>query len=111
MTMRHPGRFLQELSMARNFLWKLLTGITITGGAMCALAQATGGPSASEVTPPQARRPPEQAAIDACSGRQVNERVRFVDEKGKRRYYPCVTRDGVLAARSGAATASRSVPR
>ena len=71
------------------------------------LAQATGGPSESERTPAQSKRPPEQAAIDACKDKHDGDRVYFVDAKGKNRKYPCVVVDGVLAARSGIATAAR----
>ena len=74
-----------------------------------ALAQATGGPSTTETTPPQAKKAPEQAAIDACKDKKEGERVRFTDAKGKKRHYPCATVDGVMAARSGVATAARAV--
>ena len=70
---------------------------------LSAMAQ-TGGPSPSETTPPQAKRPPEQAAIDACKGKKEGDRVRFTDAKGKKRHYACAMVDGVLAARSGVAT-------
>jgi hypothetical protein len=74
-----------------------------------ALAQATGGPSEAERTPPQFGRPPEQAAIDACKDKNEGDRVRFVDAKGKSRRFPCARVDGVLAARSGVATAAHKV--
>lgn len=74
-----------------------------------ALAQATGGPSPAETTPPQAKKAPEQAAIDACKDKKEGERVRFIDAKGKKRHYACATVDGVMAARSGVATAARTV--
>lgn len=73
------------------------------------LAQATGGPSESERTPPQSKRPPEQAAIDACKDKNEGDRVRFVDAKGQNRKYPCAMVNGVLAARSGIATAAHKV--
>lgn len=69
-----------------------------------AAAQGTGGPSKAETTPPGSNRPPEQAAIDACSGKAEGDRVQFTDAKGKKRKWTCVTVDGVLAARSGVAT-------
>ena len=69
-----------------------------------ALAQATGGPSAAETTPAQSKRPPEQAAIDACKDKKEGERVRFTDAKGKKRHWPCAMVEGTLAARSGVAT-------
>jgi hypothetical protein len=73
-----------------------------------AAAQATGGPSASSLVLPQSKRPPEQAAIDACQGKNAGDRVRFVDAKGKTRKYACAMVDGVLAARSGTATGAYS---
>lgn len=72
-----------------------------------AQAQATGGPSAGEATPPGSTRPPEQQAIDACAGKSQGDRVQFTDSKGKKRKWVCVTVNGVLAARSGIATAAR----
>jgi hypothetical protein len=74
--------------------------------ASLAMAQATGGPSSGETTPPGANKPPEQAAIDACKDKKEGDRVRFTDAKGKKRHWACVTTDGVLAARSGVATAA-----
>ena len=74
-----------------------------------AAAQSTGGPSAAETTPPGAGKPPEQAAIDACKDKKEKERVRFTDAKGKKRHWACVTVDGVMAARSGVATAAKTV--
>ena len=74
-----------------------------------ASAQATGGPSAAEATPPGLKGPPMQAAIDACTGKSEGERVKFTDAKGKKRKWPCVTVDGVMAARSGVATPARTV--
>lgn len=72
-----------------------------------AQAQSTGGPSSGETTPPGAAKPPEQQAIDACVGKSEGDRVRFTDAKGKKRKWVCVTVNGVLAARSGIATAAR----
>jgi hypothetical protein len=71
-----------------------------------AMAQATGGPSKAETMPPGAGTPPEQAAIDACKDKKEGDRVRFVTAKGKKRHWACATVDGVLAARSGIATAA-----
>ena len=72
---------------------------------LSAFAQ-TGGPSPSETTPPQAKKPPEQAAIDACKDKKEGDRVRFTDAKGKKRHYACAMVGDVLAARSGVATAA-----
>lgn len=69
-----------------------------------AAAQGTGGPSAAETTPPGANKAPERAAIDACKDKKEGDRVQFIDAKGKKRKWACVTVDGVLAARSGIAT-------
>lgn len=74
-----------------------------------ALAQSTGGPSANETTPPAAAKAPEQAAIDACKDKKEGDRVQFTDAKGKKRKYGCTMVDGVLAARSGVATAAHQV--
>ena len=74
-----------------------------------AVAQATGGPSKAETTAPGAGKPAEQAAIDACKDKKDGDRVQFVDAKGKKRKYGCSTVDGVLAARSGVATAAKTV--
>lgn len=71
-----------------------------------AMAQGTGGPSAAETTPPGANKAPEQAAIDACKDKKEGDRVRFTDAKGKKRHWACTMVDGVLAARSGVATAA-----
>jgi hypothetical protein len=71
-----------------------------------AAAQSTGGPSGAESTPPGANQPPEQAAIDACKDKKAGDRVTFVDGKGKKRRYGCTMVDGVLAARSGTASAA-----
>jgi len=71
-----------------------------------AMAQSTGGPSVAETTPPGAGKPPEQAAIDACKDKKAGDRVRFTDAKGKKRHWACAEVDGVLAARSGVATAA-----
>ena len=79
--------------------------------ASLATAQSTGGPSTAETTPPGANKAPEQAAIDACKDKKEGERVRFTDAKGKKRHWACVTVDGVMAARSGVATAARTVPK
>jgi hypothetical protein len=70
-----------------------------------ALAQ-TGGPSSAETTPPQAAKPPEQQAIDACKDKKAGDRVRFTDAKGKKRHWACAMVGDVLAARSGVATAA-----
>jgi hypothetical protein len=69
-----------------------------------ASAQATGGPSSGEGTPPGANTPPEKAAIDACVGKKEGDRVYFTTAKGKKRHWACAMADGVLAARSGIAT-------
>jgi hypothetical protein len=74
-----------------------------------AFAQGTGGPSKDETSPPQANKAPEQAAIDACKDKKEGDRVQFVDAKGKKRKYGCTMVDGVLAARSGVATAAHAV--
>ena len=74
-----------------------------------AAAQGTGGPSTAETTPPGAGKAPEQAAIDACKDKKEGERVRFTDAKGKKRHWACVTADGVMAARSGVATAAKTI--
>ena len=71
-----------------------------------ATAQSTGGPGATETTPPGASKPPEQAAIDACKDKKAGDRVRFTDAKGKKRHWACADVGGVLAARSGVATAA-----
>ena len=73
-----------------------------------ATAQSTGGPSTAETTPPGANKPAEQAAVDACKDKKDGDRVRFTDAKGKKRHYACSTVDGVMAARSGVATAART---
>lgn len=72
-----------------------------------ATAQATGGPSSGEGTPPQVGKPPEKAAIDACVGKAEGDRVYFTDSKGKKRHWACAMSDGQLAARSGVATPAR----
>jgi len=89
-------RFIASLTMA--------LGCAIGAGA--AWAQ-TGGPSPSETALPQSKRPPEQAAIDACKDHKEGDRVRFTDAKGKKRHYACAMVDGVLAARSGVATPAK----
>lgn len=71
-----------------------------------ALAQATGGPSVAETTPPGAAKAPEQEAIDACKDKKAGDRVRFTDAKGKKRHWACTMVGDVLAARSGVATAA-----
>jgi hypothetical protein len=71
-----------------------------------AMAQATGGPSKAETTPPGANKAPEAAAIDACKDKKEGDRVRFTDAKGKKRHWACAMVDGQLAARSGVATAA-----
>jgi len=72
-------------------------------------AAQTGGPSPAETTPPQASKPPEQQAIDACKDKKEGDRVRFTDARGKKRHYACTMVDGVLAARSGVATPAHPV--
>lgn len=86
-----------------------LAAVALLGGSGAVFAQATGGPSAAEVTPPNAGQPPEQAAIDACKDKKEGDRVRFVNAKGKKRHWACTTVDGVLAARSGVATPAHEV--
>ena len=94
--------------MTSSLVRRLASLAALSTLCLSALAQ-TGGPSASETTPPQAKKPPEQQAIDACKDKKEGERVRFTDAKGKKRHYPCATVDGVMAARSGVATAARTV--
>ena len=84
----------------------LIVALSGALGGGIAAAQ-TGGPSASETTLPQSKRPPEQAAIDACKDHKEGDRVRFTDAKGKKRHYACTMVDGVLAARSGVATPAK----
>ena len=67
-------------------------------------AQSTGGPTAAEVKPPGASKPPAKEAIDACAGKSEGDKVTFTDAKNKKRKWVCVPVDGVLAARSGVAT-------
>jgi hypothetical protein len=87
-----------------------LAGLAIAASTLLlsslAMAQATGGPSKAETTPPGAGQPPEQVAIDACKDKKEGDRVRFVTAKGKKRHWGCSNVDGVLAARSGVATAA-----
>ncbi len=83
-----------------------LAALTFSG---LAAAQATGGPSADETASPQSGKAPEQAAIDACSGKKEGDRVYFVTAKGKKRHWACTSVDGVLAARSGVATPAHTV--
>ena len=73
-------------------------------------AQATGGPTAAEVAPPGGSQPPAKEAIDACVGKVQGDRVTFMDAKNKKRKWVCTPVDGVLAARSGVATAAKKVP-
>ena len=72
-----------------------------------AFAQATGG--AVDPNPPQAKKAPEQAAIDACKDKKEGDKsAAFKDAKGKTRtHYRCATVDGVLAARSGVASGAK----
>jgi hypothetical protein len=72
------------------------------------MAQATGGPDAAELKAPGAKAP-SQAAIDACKDKKDGDRVRFTTAKGKKRHWACSTVDGVLAARSGVASAAHTV--
>jgi hypothetical protein len=74
-----------------------------------AAAQATGGPSAAETTPPGASKPPSKEAIDACTGKTEGDRVTFTDAKNKKRKWVCTMTNGVLAARSGIATPATKV--
>ena len=91
--------------MTSSLVRRLASLAALSTLCLSAMAQ-TGGPSPSETTPPQAKKPPEQAAIDACKDKKEGDRVRFTDAKGKKRHYACATVDGVLAARSGVATAA-----
>ena len=97
--------------MTRSLTRRLASLAAVSTLALSGLAaaQATGGPSKAESTAPGANKPPEQAAIDACKDKKDGDRVRFTDAKGKKRHYGCSTVDGVLAARSGVATAARTV--
>ena len=92
------------MSKTRWPLFGFLIIWTFFSNSAPALAQATGGPSSKETTPPGANRPPEQAAIDACQGKKEGERVMFTDSKGKKRRWICVPVGDVVAARSGVAT-------
>jgi hypothetical protein len=69
----------------------LLAAVSTLAFSNLAMAQATGGPSAAETTPPGANRAPEQAAIDACKDKKAGDRVRFTDAKGKKRHWACAT--------------------
>jgi hypothetical protein len=91
--------------MTSSLVRRLASLTALSTLCLSALAQ-TGGPSAAETAPPQAKKPPEQAAIDACKDKKEGDRVRFTDAKGKKRHWACATVDGVLAARSGVATAA-----
>lgn len=93
-------------SQPRRLATLAIAASTLLLSSSLAMAQATGGPSKAETTPPGAGKPPEQAAIDACKDKKEGERVRFVTAKGKKRHWACTTVDGVLAARSGVATAA-----
>ena len=73
-------------------------------------AQATGGPTAAEVAPPGGSQPPAKEAVDACVGKTEGDRVTFTDAKNKKRKWVCTPVNGVLAARSGVATAAKKVP-
>ena len=96
MTSFQPRRFALLAATSTLFLSSL------------AMAQATGGPSAAEATAPGAGKAPEQAAVDACKDKKDGDRVRFTDAKGKKRHWACNTVDGVMAARSGVATAAHT---
>ena len=91
--------------MTSSLVRRLASLTALSTLCLSALAQ-TGGPSAAEITPPQAKKPPEQAAIDACKDKKEGDRVRFTDAKGKKRHYACAMVGDVLAARSGVATAA-----
>jgi hypothetical protein len=84
----------------------LLAAVSTLAFSNLAMAQATGGPSAADTTPPGANRAPEQAAIDACKDKKAGDRVRFTDAKGKKRHWGCAMVGDTLAARSGVATAA-----
>jgi hypothetical protein len=85
--------------------------LVLSSASILCAAQSTGGPSIEETRPPGWDRPPEQAAVDACSGRKELERVQFVDGKGKKRKWACVTVGGVFAARPGVAMAKVTNPK
>ena len=78
--------------------------------APLAHAQATGGPTAADLTPPGGSQPPAKEAIDACVGKTQGDRVTFTDAKNKKRKWVCTAVNGMLAARSGVATAAKKVP-
>ena len=80
-----------------------LAAIAFALSSAIATAQ-TGGPTPQETTPPGAKTPPEQQAIDACKDKKEGDRVRFTDAKGKKRHYTCTMVDGTLAARPAIAT-------
>jgi hypothetical protein len=84
----------------------MLAAASTLGLSGLTMAQSTGGPSSAETAAPGASKAPEQAAIDACKDKKAGDRVRFTDAKGKKRHWACATVDGVLAARSGVATAA-----
>ena len=90
-----------------SFTGRLAALAALSALCLSALAQ-TGGPSPSETTLPQSKKPPEQAAIDACKDKKEGDRVRFTDAKGKKRHYACTMVGDVLAARSGVATAAKT---
>ncbi|MEP7100016.1 MAG: hypothetical protein ABI781_05875 [Burkholderiales bacterium] len=91
--------------MTSSLVRRLASLTALSTLCLSALAQ-TGGPSPAEITPPQAKKAPEQAAIDACKDKKQGDRVRFTDAKGKKRHYACAMVGDVLAARSGIATAA-----
>ena len=91
--------------MTSSLVRRLASLTVLATLCLSALAQ-TGGPSPAETTPPQSAKPPEQVAIDACKDKKEGDRVRFTDAKGKKRHYACAMVEGVLAARSGVATAA-----
>jgi hypothetical protein len=88
---------------------RLALGTAVLCAAQLALAQQTGGPSIEDRTPPGSKIPPEKEAIDACVGKAVGDRVRFVNAKGKSHRWTCVMVGEVLAARSGIGTPARKV--
>ena len=94
-------------AMIRNSI-AVIAGLVLTTQIS---AQATGGPTAADITPPGANLPPEQAAIDACVEHKPGDRVKFVDAKGKTHKWRCAMEGDVLAARSGVATAAFEIRR
>jgi hypothetical protein len=101
------GDLTMKSSFTRRLAW--LAAVSTLSLSGLAAAQSTGGPSGDETKKPGASMPAEQAAIDACKDKKDGDRVRFTDAKGKKRHYACSTVDGVMAARSGVATAAHPV--